>query len=236
MQLEQRTRDTGDLDDADRQKLLEQVAAFAKDHSLGERHLRLASNTVATINRFASAEVREPWFEKFGELFAASEHRTLARYGKRIAAQESSSDIVGQPFELAGVTVAGLPFDVQEYRDHFVVVDFWATWCGPCVRAIPELKSLHETFAEHGVKVVGVSLDEDLEALGKFLEKENLPWTVLAGQGTEDAAKKYKVSGIPTLILVSPEGKIEAVSHSVGDITAALTEKFAAETAELEGA
>ncbi|MCI0357628.1 MAG: TlpA family protein disulfide reductase, partial [Planctomycetaceae bacterium] len=97
-----------------------------------------------------------------------------------------------------------------------VLVDFWATWCGPCRREMPHVKELYERLNGKGFDVVGVSLDEDQEALAAYLEENGIPWETLAGDGTQDLAEKYSVRGIPTMMLIDKEGKIAGVAHSVG--------------------
>jgi thiol-disulfide isomerase/thioredoxin len=96
-----------------------------------------------------------------------------------------------------------------------VLVDFWATWCGPCLREMPHVQALHEELSESGFDVLAISLDEDLEALSKFLEENKVPWTNVIGQQARDIATKYEVRGIPTMMVVDKEGKVVAVANKV---------------------
>ena len=116
--------------------------------------------------------------------------------------------------ELSGTTANGVAFNWESFRGKVVIVDFWATWCGPCIREMPRVKTLHEKLHPKGLEIVGVSLDKDPEALAAFLEKNPLPWETLAGDDTQELAGKYAVRAIPTMMLVDREGKIVAVSHS----------------------
>jgi thiol-disulfide isomerase/thioredoxin len=141
------------------------------------------------------------------------------------------SDLVGKPLELAGTTAKGAPFTWQAYRGKVVLVDFWATWCGPCRREMPNVKALYEKEANRGFEVVGVSLDEDLEALAEYLDENEIPWETLAGEGTQDLAQQYGVRGIPTMMLVDKEGKVVAVSHGVAQLLPLVEKLLAAPAA-----
>ena len=78
-----------------------------------------------------------------------------------------------------------------------------------------------------GFEVVGISVDQDEEALATFLQENDLPWATLAGQDAQQLAERYGVRGIPTMMLVDKEGKVVAVSHNVASL-APLAEKLLA--------
>ena len=201
---------------------------FAKE-KLGAKHLRMASSTVALINRLTDGDAREKHFADFGKTFATSSDKELARYGKKLAKKPAAteSDLVGKPLELAGTTAKGAAFAWDAYRGKVVLVDFWATWCGPCRREMPHVKALYEKHGGKGFDVVGISLDEDQEALAAYLEENAIAWETLAGEGTQDLAEKYGVRGIPTMMLVDKEGQIAGVAHNVAAL-APLVEKLLA--------
>jgi thiol-disulfide isomerase/thioredoxin len=192
---------------------------FAKERLLA-RHLRLASSTVALINRLEDGDARERHFETFGNLFARSSDKELARYGKKLAKKPAAaeSELVGREMELAGTTASGAAFDWKKYRGNVVLVDFWATWCGPCRREMPHVRELYDRLHDQGLKVVAVSLDEDAAALTQYLEENQIPWETLAGEGTKDLAEKYGVRGIPTMMVVDKEGKIVGVAHQLAPL------------------
>lgn len=196
------------------------LRAYLAGQKLTARHLRLASATVEAINKLPDESTREKRFQEFGNLFAKSEEKALARYGARLAEaqQPAAADWIGKPLELKGTTVLGTPLNWSNYRGKVVVVDIWATWCGPCSVELPKLKALHEKLAPKGFDVVGVSVDEDAKALEDFLGEHELPWITLAGQEAFDFAKRLGVAAIPTMLLVDTEGKVVAVSHGVAEL------------------
>lgn len=88
----------------------------------------------------------------------------------------------------------------------WVLIDFWATWCGPCMAEMPNLQAAYEEYAEYGFEICAISLDSDSQAWRKYCN-DNLPWVNLLA-GHSDVAKLYQVKSIPTNFLISPEGKI----------------------------
>lgn len=181
---------------------------------LGKKHLRIASATIGAINQLDDGDVREKHFHAFGSLFASSSDKELARYGKRLVSESPASSLVGKTLELNGATELGTPFDWQSYRGKVVVVDFWATWCGPCRRATPAVKTFYEQHREKGLEVVGVNLDRDHEALAQYLDENKIAWPNLVGEDGQRLAETYNVRGIPTFMLVNRDGKVVEVGHS----------------------
>lgn len=209
--------------------LLDQIKQYCGAEKLEGRHLRLASSTVEAINRLEDGDAREKQFAEFGKMFAKSADKELARYGKKLAKAPAGkeSDLVGKPLELAGTTASGAPFDWATYRGKVVIVDFWATWCGPCIRELPNVKATHEKYKDRGFDILGISLDQDQEALADFLQKNPLPWQTLAGDGTQELAQKYGVRGIPTVMLVDREGKVLGVAHRIEQLIPELEKQLA---------
>jgi len=203
--------------------LIEDVLSFARARNtkLTDRHARLASATVHAINRI-DVDRRETYFRELGDLLVSSLDKELAAYGREVAGTRSTSghDLVGRPMELDGVTTLGVEFDWAAYRGKVVLIDFWASWCGPCRREMPAVVKLKSAYKDRAFDVVGVNLDKDPDAAAKFLEENDLPWTHLTGESAIAAARRYEVRGIPLFVLVDRDGKAVAVSHQTSDLAA----------------
>ena len=228
-QLEQRVLDDEHIKSAEIPKLLDEAAAALDDQVLETRHLRIASALVKLINRIDSDDEAGKRYKQFGELYAKSDDPEVSAYGRRIAKGSSHESLVGKPLEISGKTLDGADFDISKYRGRVVLVDFWATWCPPCRAKLPGLMKLHEQFHARGFEVVGVSLDQDLDALGKFVEENKLPWLNLVGEKDGDEmkfplAEKYEIDAIPAMFLVGTDGRVIARDLTDAELSAKLEE------------
>jgi thiol-disulfide isomerase/thioredoxin len=96
-------------------------------------------------------------------------------------------------------------YSLKSFYGKIVVMDFWATWCGPCRQAMPVLQKIHEMFSKKGIVVLGISTWESGDP-AQFMRKNGYLYLLLLNG--DEVAKRYKVNGIPTLYIIGPEGKI----------------------------
>ena len=127
-------------------------------------------------------------------------------------------------FELADLS--GKPVNLSDFRGKWVVVNYWATWCGPCREEMPELDSFHQAHKDSDAVVLGVNL-EDIEpqAIEEFLKKNPVSYPILPDQ-PRDSGPLGSIPGMPTTYVVSPQGEVAA--WQVGGITRKLLENFLA--------
>ncbi|MBI3416902.1 MAG: TlpA family protein disulfide reductase [Verrucomicrobia bacterium] len=96
---------------------------------------------------------------------------------------------------------------LPDLKDKVVLVDFWASWCGPCKKSFPVMRELHEKFGARGFVVVAVSLDRKQPAMDAFVKKEAPPFTILR-DAKGSLAEALKIDTMPTSFLVAADGKL----------------------------
>ena len=98
---------------------------------------------------------------------------------------------------------------LTEYKGKVVLLDFWATWCGPCKVEIPWFVEYQDRYGKDGLQVVGVSVDDTLDLLTPFVGEMKMNYPVLQGLGNDQILEAYgPVVGLPTTVLISREGKV----------------------------
>jgi thiol-disulfide isomerase/thioredoxin len=98
----------------------------------------------------------------------------------------------------------GASIHLEDYRGKVVLVDFWATWCGPCVLAMPHLEELHKAYGPKGLVVIGHT-DISSQDLGDFVKKTGVTYKISQG---DDIGEEWKVTTIPELFLIDVDGRI----------------------------
>lgn len=184
-------------------QLLDHGIAHCKSDRMQEelsRYRALTQQTVALLGQVRSRA-------------AGSAHG--AQHGPRKTQTAEDSEYfryIGERMDIAGPTLQGKAVTRQDVRGEWLLVHFWATWCGTCRTSVPNLVPLERKYAGRGVKFVGVNMDEDAEAAVKFMEAEGFDWPQIAAEtesGWESPlAEQHSIDSIPICFLVSPQGTI----------------------------
>jgi thiol-disulfide isomerase/thioredoxin len=141
------------------------------------------------------------------------------QFAKTLVGARRESEAIGKPFELKFTdAIGGKPVSIKNLKGKVVVIDFWATWCGPCVAEMPGMKTLYTQYRGQGVEFIGVSLDETreeggLDKLKKFVEEQEIAWPqYYQGKGwNSEFSTSWGIDAIPAVFIIDTEGKLFSV-------------------------
>lgn len=140
-------------------------------------------------------------------------------YGLRIYASKGPSEHDMAP-NFTETTLSGDTISLSEYRGQFVLLDFWGTWCGPCIKEIPHLKEVRQHFGDE-LAIIGIPVNDDSARVQKLVEKHHITWPQLSVQTSGFRGSgipwDYGINQYPTLFLIDPNGKILLNSDSDKD-------------------
>jgi thiol-disulfide isomerase/thioredoxin len=158
------------------------------------------------------------------ELIKPDVESSLKSFNARMA-------LIGETVDLSGLqTLDGQPFDAATLEGKVVLLDFWATWCGPCIREFPTMQRVYEKYRDDGFEIVGINLDEDLASVEQFQSDRKLPWMLVRSSDEKavafdtPAAIKMSVDAIPFLVLLGPDGMTKQLHVRGESLDAAVAE------------
>lgn len=138
--------------------------------------------------------------------------RQVANLKKQEEAKKIQDSLaVGTKFpDFSEKDLEGKPLSLAKYKGKVVLIDFWAVWCGPCVKELPHVLKAYEKHHENGFEIIGISLDQDKAKLEAFIKENKMPWQqFFDGQGWKNKlSTQYGVNSIPATYLLDGEGTI----------------------------
>lgn len=140
----------------------------------------------------------------------AADEETIARAKAAIRAVGA----LGHPLEMSFTASDGRKVDVQKMNGKVVLVDFWASWCGPCIASLPEVIDLHKKYNAKGFEIIGINMDKDQRLMEQVVNKFKMPWPQYfdgKGWGTKFALE-YNISAIPSVWLVDKKGILRTMN------------------------
>jgi thiol-disulfide isomerase/thioredoxin len=164
------------------------------------------------------------------EPLAPLKERAIAQYNRLTDEQKASltgqeigrfldppkTVAIGDPMADAELAdLSGTMHKLSDYKGKYILLDFWASWCGPCRAAMPELAEISKQYADR-LTVIGINSDESHDIWVKASEEFGVTWVNLNAPGSSEIAAKYKVDGIPHQVVISPEGVVLGIWAGYG--------------------
>jgi len=199
----------------------ERAAAYVAAHPSSYYSIHLVASRASYGTDYA---VVKQLYDKLDE----SARGTLAgkRLGERLDVLKRSA-IGAQMMNFSQADTTGKPVQFADFKGKYVLVDFWASWCGPCRAENPNVLKAYNKYKDKGFTVVGISLDEKGDKWKKAIRDDHMPWDELSDlKGWKnDVSDYFGIQGIPSNLLVDPSGKIvardlrgEALDQKLGEL------------------
>ncbi|MDR2754338.1 MAG: TlpA family protein disulfide reductase [Planctomycetaceae bacterium] len=172
------------------------------------------------------------------ELTAILQSESLPVYQEMLKQVNSVIKHLGQEFTLQGILLDGKQFDIKTFHGKVVLVDFFTSWCAPCIEELPHLKEIYAQYHDQGFEIVGVGGDKP-EALKKMIREYNISWTVVSETLTvakrlPSIERQYGIKAYPTMFLIDREGKLVNSNARGQRLEAALKRQFLEELENLK--
>lgn len=173
-----------------------------------------------------------PATEAFLQKMAAGSDEGLAAPAREILDRRMKArELRSKPIDLKFTAADGREVDLATLRGKVVLLDFWASWCGPCISAMPEVVETYRKLRDKGFEIVGISLDEDKAAMDAAIKKHEMPWPQhFDGKGWKnEIATRFHIQEIPAMLLLDRKGMVRGDGAIGGALATAVEELLAAQ-------
>ncbi len=204
--------------------LLTQVIASTKKHPM----TKISSDEVKvliTYNKSMEAAKNKP---KNNRGATAQERLDMGEIAQKLLFSVSHLSVGRMLPPTTEIDLQGNPQELAQYKGRVLLIDFWATWCGPCIAKMPHLREIEQQYADRPFEILGISGDDTIEDVTDFLKDNDLPWDLWFTGASDRLIKTWSITGLPTVFLVDHTGRIVAKNPSDEEINTLLVSLVAA--------
>ncbi len=215
MELMTKLKQWSRLDDAQRAETTDWLINSVKSGTPTGAHVSMLMMFVDRLSDSPDSAMAKKALGELLPVFSQSDNPGVQQRLPLLEGINRRLNLPGNKLELSGKFLDGSELDWDAYRGKVVLVDFWATWCGPCRAEVPNVLENYLKYHDKGFDVIGISLDDKRSDAEDYVKQTNIPWPSLYHEPADESggwqnpmAVKYGITGIPTAILVDQEGNV----------------------------
>lgn len=217
-----------------RDKVLEKILAYLKSR----KQLSLADvQTGMIVGFYLELQPRKSpardVYATMVDLLEKDEREEMQAIRLNLMASVRRLEMLGNKLDLNASTVEDKPLKTDDFAGKYVLIDFFATWCQPCIAEVPRLKRHYEKYREKGLEVIAISLDDDRKALDNYLTEAKLPWPVIHDSAPEledKLQRKFGIASLPTVLFLNKEGVVVSLEARGAELDRLMERLFEAPT------
>ena len=195
-----------------RAKVVEQLKQMLKEReTLSIEDVQMATFAAANLELNPNKKDARDIYALLDELLTEDKREEMQNLRINLQSSIRRIDLLGNKFELEYKNIKDKVIKTEDYAGKFVIVDFFASWCQPCLSEVPRLKKYAAKYKDKGLEVLAISLDDSREALDKYLSGAELPWPVIHDNTSNPLDRlqlKFGIAALPTVLLLNKEGTV----------------------------